>query len=108
LATGRYKSGGPFDSNLQACLTIGRSWIIRREKMPSKLGEYLRLIILREEVEEDALQCILRGSNALARRVAIQLKNVESVQKTIINLGKVYCSPFFPAEEKQDFVNTKR
>jgi hypothetical protein len=49
-----------------------------------KLGENLRLSILREEVGEVALQRIPRGSYALARQVAIQLKNIESVQETVI------------------------
>jgi hypothetical protein len=54
--------------------------------MLGKLGEYLGLSILWEEVGEDALQRIPHGSYALSRQVAIHLKNIESVQKTIIRL----------------------
>jgi hypothetical protein len=50
----------------------------------AKQGEYLGLSILREKVGEDALQRIPHGSYALARQFAIQLKNIESVQKTVI------------------------
>jgi hypothetical protein len=70
VAAGRHKSDGPFDSNLQASLAIGQSWIILCEKLLGELGENLGLSVLWEEVGEDALQRIPRGSQAFARQVS--------------------------------------
>jgi hypothetical protein len=64
-------------------LTIGQSWIILYEKMLGELGENLGLRGLREEVREDVPQRIPRRRQALARQIAIQLKNCETVKDTI-------------------------